>query len=430
MASSSSGLVENTRPKCDRVEDGAVRRASEGGTPSLSMNPFINPALADDDSEMEFGENAPAGPSNIGQFLSGIRKHHETNEDPAENDADSGTWTEVTSRSKKKRTDTTNANSFKIISVNTGQHQGNQQSASSGTIPEVSECNEIIIKFVGISVDEDFLNDNGTLFYLLRNSPFTGKFQGKGNKVFSKHELTLKIIDSRYISDLLNIKYLEDGDQKWPIVCSTPARRQEENHCFGIIKVHPSIKDDRLKAEINRNFDLNTSTGAKVMEIFRIKRREGPSQHVSTWSVRLKFEGKNKPEYFYHGEEYLDVITYYPRLVICSKCAKSGHIAKYCNNTPRCGRCSKHHEKWKCTVDKDNQAGRRCPNCQQNHTAGYGGCQYIKIEKKVLRTHAEEQTSKRALRTALWADVVANRRGEQTPARSQTGNTGAHQHTE
>ncbi|CAL4058730.1 unnamed protein product [Meganyctiphanes norvegica] len=253
------------------------------------------------------------------------------------------------------------------------------------------EPGDIHIKCIGISKTEDLINDPIRIRRLLNNTIFRDKYVGKGKLLKAKHTLILRIKDKRDIPVLLCVPELKGTNKTWPIECYSPETSLETN--FGVIKLHPSISDDSIQEEIVWNSEFNSSRGAKITEIFRIKKKYGRDL-VPTYSVRVKFEGTNRPTHLYHGDEHLLVHPYYPRLIICARCSKSGHVYKYCTSAPRCGRCGKNHEKNQCRIPANDQTRRKCPNCQEQHTAAYGGCQYIKIEKQILREHAEHKTPK------------------------------------
>ena len=148
----------------------------------------------------------------------------------------------------------------------------------------------------------------------------------------------------------------------------------------------------------------------KIDEVFRIKKRAYNSDAlVPTWSVRLKFQGKHRPTDIYYGEETLTVSAYIPKPTLCAKCSKTGHHQHKCTNTPNCGFCGRRgHQKKDCrnVNPKDEPRKTKCPNCKEQHTAKYAGCQYLKIERRAIIEQALHQTPKHQTRRKLWSEVA------------------------
>ena len=271
---------------------------------------------------------------------------------------------------------------------------------------QVGDLSVLKIKFIEESVQENIIYDNATILKLLNSSLFAGAYEGTGRKLSSKHELILNIKDTTKTLDLLKVKYLQEDDKKWPIVVSL-IERNHSDKIFGVMKIHPLVPEHRIKEELQRNHSANLERGCNITDIYRIQNKDANSLYP-TWSVKLTFMGKSRPPKVLYGDESMNIQPYYPKLVLCSKCAKAGHIAKHCNSLPRCSRCGRGHIKDNCPVkvtSKTNKSVRRCPNCSKNHFAGYGGCDYIKVEKEVIRQHAEQNTPRTELRRTMWAEI-------------------------
>ena len=123
--------------------------------------------------------------------------------------------------------------------------------------PEVGQYIPLKIKFTGPSIENNLIYDSPTVQNLLQDSLFAGTYEGTGRKITSKHELILNITSIELIPELINITCLREGLKEWPIEVSVPIN---ENECvFGVIKLHPSISDDRINEELNRNANANPS---------------------------------------------------------------------------------------------------------------------------------------------------------------------------
>jgi len=277
----------------------------------------------------------------------------------------------------------------------------------------------IVIQFINESRDANIIHDKGTLHHLLNNSPFAGAIDGKGRFSFSKHEYIINIKNNNDLAKLLSVEHLDNKDtgEIWPIQCRELENFHDNSYVVGVLKnIHPSVLENRIQDEINRNKTRNEQNGIIILESHRIKKSVDGAL-TNTYCVKIKFSGQNKPNNIAYGGEIHEIHDYTPQVVICFRCSKTGHIAKYCSRPPKCGFCGEKHESRNCGKDNTNISLRRCPNCQKNHVVSYGGCQFIKVEKKVIRLSAGNQNPKYELRKQLWAEVAArnsNRRVEAT----------------
>ena len=88
------------------------------------------------------------------------------------------------------------------------------------------------------------------------------------------------------------------------------------------------------------------------------------------------------------GSQELYVHKSNPGVLICNKCSKGGHIAKYCNSRDaniKCPLCAGSHGKDACSLkgNKDTSQ-RKCANCggEPGHGAIDKVCPYYMNEKK------------------------------------------------
>ena len=208
--------------------------------------------------------------------------------------------------------------------------------------PEVGQPTPIKIKFTGTAVEQNLIYDSPTVQNLLQNSIFSGAYEGTGRAIYSKHELILNITIVTLIPDLLKVTTLTEGETHWPIEVTIPYNANAT--VYGVMKLHPSISDDRIRQELDRNAIANNHHGKVVTEVFRIINKHGGKDY-NTWTVRLTFKGQIRPQNIFYGAESVKIMPYYPKLVICTRCSKAGHIASKCQNTYRCGICGRGHLK-------------------------------------------------------------------------------------
>lgn len=62
------------------------------------------------------------------------------------------------------------------------------------------------------------------------------------------------------------------------------------------------------------------------------------------------------------------------RVIKCNKCQGWGHIYRFCNNDPKCGKCADKHETSTCEIT----GGFKCAHCQEAHKAGSSECKVFK----------------------------------------------------
>ena len=145
--------------------------------------------------------------------------------------------------------------------------------------------------------------------------------------------------------------------------------------CIGVIKgIHPSISDNSVKASLRRE-------GADITLASRIENYRG-----KTFCIKLTFNGNSKPlTVSYNGFDKM-IHPFIPpsSTLLCHKCGRGGHRIVDCNaRTKRCPICSEEHERKECTNKAESE--RKCPNCQQNHTANYHKCPYLIREKAIVK---------------------------------------------
>jgi len=245
---------------------------------------------------------------------------------------------------------------------------------------EVEEETTVIIELGEKAKKDNLIFNKATLLELLRRSPFNGKFTGVIRPLFTKQSIVVNIIKKRDVDNLLEIKKLEYEGEEWEINCKIA--EAAPGLTFGVIKIHPSVSEECIKKELERN-------KVNVGEVYRIKKREGP-----TFSVRIIFKNNRRPDKIMYAGDEIYVSKYNPGVLICNRCSRGGHLAKYCNSrTPACPICgSKDHGKIGCKVqDKMDPEHKLCANCGGNHHAKFRGCTYYQKEKHIVNTMVDQE---------------------------------------
>ena len=281
----------------------------------------------------------------------------------------------------------------------------------------------IIISLLGRAKEEKLIEDEVTLYHLLDSSPLAEKYSGNIRRQFTKHQLILNIKNNNDIPHLLHLDHLKDEDDIWPIKVSLPERQNNNDFVVGVLKnIAPSIPDSRLNADFKRNEKANRDRGVIILDIKRIKKKGQISQKhdESTYSVFIKFKGNKRPVDMYYGKNLCPIHPYISPVILCKKCRKNGHKSELCENNPRCAICGNNHLTKNCRKSYAVKSDRKCPNCGGNHTAGYGGCKYIKNEKIAQKIQAYENISRFQARKLVSSETIT--RDEEVPTAS------AHKH--
>ena len=284
----------------------------------------------------------------------------------------------------------------------------NHQNITNITINDNPEIvnGTLIIQLLDKAKEEKLIEDQATIYHLLDNNSFRGKYSGLTRFNLNKNEIILNITNGEDIVELIKINKLIDPDEEteWPIKCTT-IEQKTTNFVVGVMKkIPPSITEARIMADLKRNHEINKRLGAKVLEIKRIKKK-GSTSNIHddpTYSVFIKFEGQTRPSTLYYARKEHEIYPYIRPLIQCGKCKKVGHKKENCTADPICGICGYKHKSIECRKDYKIKANRRCANCQGNHNAGYGGCTYLKTEKKVIKMQAEQNVSRYEARKHCW----------------------------
>lgn len=222
------------------------------------------------------------------------------------------------------------------ITVPTQEAEATTDIANEDIEVEDEAC--IIIELGEKAVSDNLHIDRGAFLELLRHSPFNGCHTGKPQFQVTRKRILINLIRKEDLATLLLIDRLELDGENWPIVCKKAERATQLK--FGVIKIHPQVSENSIKEDLLRN-------GEKVEIVQRITKREGP-----TYSVKLSFKDNVIPEVVMWGGELMKVHKYNPGVLICNKCSKGGHLAKYCNAKSglKCPLCAGNHGKDLCKL--------------------------------------------------------------------------------
>jgi hypothetical protein len=144
-----------------------------------------------------------------------------------------------------------------------------------------------------------------------------------------------------------------------------------------IFGVHPEISNDDIKSE----------TGASNIKRLEKNPVKGEFYRTPTTTVILGFTD-TPPERVYIGLLSFKTRAYQGGPIRCFKCQRFGHVANSCKGKLTCPRCSLQHDYKDCptipNADHNIETSTttlHCPNCKEDHSAGYRGCSaYIKAK--------------------------------------------------
>ena len=76
--------------------------------------------------------------------------------------------------------------------------------------------------------------------------------------------------------------------------------------------------------------------------------------------------------HIFHSRIYWEKYNSQKSYIQCYRCQAFGHLAKNCNKSPNCLKCSANHPTKDCIKTPDTPA--TCYNCKGDHPANYTGC--------------------------------------------------------
>ena len=173
-----------------------------------------------------------------------------------------------------------------------------------------------------------------------------------------------------------NSKDAEDIIKKWSgrlFGGNSKVRGVIKHNTTAIIKeIDKTIHKDDIRKNI-----LDQYPGTLV-DVFQNRNRENGSKNMGI--VKLTFQDeetldKARRENIRIGREihHLEEYIRKPKVIICNKCQKYGHIERLCKQkSSRCGRCSETNTH---TTRQCNTNRIKCPNCAGPHKVGDRDCQ-------------------------------------------------------
>ena len=124
------------------------------------------------------------------------------------------------------------------------------------------------------------------------------------------------------------------------------------------------MKNLRLSVPTERIKNQLIKRGYNVSNVWRIYNRKG----LPTHGVRIRFTDKIIPKEVQYYWGIKTIHKYIPRVLVCHKCARSGHKAAVCSaRNLNCPRCNGNHSRTEC--EGEIPADRKCRNCGENHSA-------------------------------------------------------------
>ena len=152
--------------------------------------------------------------------------------------------------------------------------------------------------------------------------------------------------------------------------------------------------------------DSLTTQGYNNVEVKRITKSRG-GETTKTIYVRIGLSIPMLREFVYLEYQRFKMKSYISKPWQCYRCQKFGHNADNCRSNIRCVACTGPHAVLDCTVRKKSHV--KCINCGGNHTASYGGCQFIKNARVVEQVRSEKKLSYRDAVTLVKSSANSSR---------------------
>ena len=229
----------------------------------------------------------------------------------------------------------------------------------------------------------NFFSNDLSLYKSIHTSAI-GKFQiNNVTKNLRKNLLiiTLADITKESLKTILTIEELN----AYKVKARLPAEEQFVRGVIGPVGTDTPL--DEIKDSLLTEFP----------DLTRVERiLKGPNK-VPTLSIKLTFSRTLLPSVVSLGYQRFPVSAFVGRPWQCYNCQKFGHNADVCRSRAVCATCSENHITSSCPQAHLPVADKtfKCINCNDNHSASYGGCPKIKFAKKVEQLRAEQQLSYR-----------------------------------
>ena len=234
-----------------------------------------------------------------------------------------------------------------------------------------------------------FFSSTVKLYRLLQNSPFHSAniIQSRSNP--GKGIQTVYVGDESQVDQLIKITRLGEFEVK----CF---RATSLKYKIGLI--------GPIEMDVNNNEieELLTDLGYTNPKAERFVIGRGDNQRI-TKTMKIWLQVDQLPENVSLLYRRFPITPFVDKPWQCYKCQDFGHMASNCPNKDRCVVCAGNHNVRDCNIRENER--KKCVNCGENHTANYGGCAKMKIEKKAQHV--------RAFKNISYRDAVKTVRDEQ-----------------
>ena len=219
--------------------------------------------------------------------------------------------------------------------------------------------------------------------------------------------------DEETLTKLMQVQQV--GDFNVEIV---PRNRQKKcfyMHCF--VDTRHDIKTTAIKPMGGDEAHVTIERATRVTHTNR-----DTNVTYDTRRVNFTAYGNKPPQYVKVGFERVAALQTEKELRMCSKCNGFGHAARNCKRRkPRCGNCAEDHYTKQCKIDKKDFGQLKCPNCDEKHSARYGGCrERLRIIDDLQKVNTQAANIKNTTTTSNHANIHI------TPPSTSTQNNTQH----
>ena len=174
-----------------------------------------------------------------------------------------------------------------------------------------------------------------------------------------------------------------------------------------IHKVNQSIESSEIKTSLEETYKIT------IHNVYRLTRKHptDPERRIDSNAVKITIDEKHinalqpKLTLFQYNIHTTTRPPPTPQIIQCFKCYQFDHTAQHCiSRHQTCKWCGGAHLHTVCT-----QKNKKCPNCNEEHSATYKKCQAYKQHFNQARIAARR----------TYADAIRNKHIQPTPTQSQ-----------
>jgi hypothetical protein len=207
---------------------------------------------------------------------------------------------------------------------------------------------------------------------------------------YTKYNIIINAKNEEQKQKMLNLKQIL-GTEVQTFEKISGGRLMPQNpasHRCIIFGVPVDISDDEIKLE----------TSAVLVKRLEKRQDDLGQTRSPTTTVVLTFNNPN-PERVTIGWMSFKTKLYIPPPIRCFKCQHFGHISTSCRSKISCPRCSLPHEYKDCPTllsnhnEQEIEINLKCPNCNDNHSAGFRGCPAFIKAKEIASIRATSSMS-------------------------------------